>query len=126
MPFHHRSSHIKNCRYKINCPNNEDTPAKCKLKIAKSTAPPECASIPDKGGYTVQPVPAPFLLKKNLIIIKMKEVITKSLYYLIEGKPYPEQLSLLVQTITKTSNHCWHYHKKNHYKCMCSYYNIYN
>lgn len=40
-------------------PNKEDTPAKCKLNIAKSTAPPECASILDKGGYTVHPVPAP-------------------------------------------------------------------
>jgi hypothetical protein len=37
----------------------EDKPDKCKLKIAKSTAPLECAKIPLKGGYTVQPVPAP-------------------------------------------------------------------
>jgi len=28
-------------------------------KIAKSTAPPEWANIPLRGGYTVQPVPAP-------------------------------------------------------------------
>jgi hypothetical protein len=27
---------------KLIAPNNEDTPAKCKLKIAKSTEPPEC------------------------------------------------------------------------------------
>lgn len=40
-------------------PKSEEAPAKCKLKIAKSTAPPECALIPDNGGYTVQPVPAP-------------------------------------------------------------------
>jgi hypothetical protein len=40
-------------------PNIEDKPDKCKLKIAKSTAPPECAKIPLNGGYTVQPVPAP-------------------------------------------------------------------
>jgi len=40
-------------------PNNEAIPAKCKLKIAKSTAPPECANIPANGGYTVHPVPAP-------------------------------------------------------------------
>jgi hypothetical protein len=40
-------------------PKIEEIPAKCKLKIAKSTAPPVCAKIPDKGGYTVQPVPAP-------------------------------------------------------------------
>ena len=37
----------------------EDKPDKCKLKIAKSTAPPEWAAILDSGGYTVQPVPAP-------------------------------------------------------------------
>jgi len=27
---------------KLIAPNNEETPAKCKLKIAKSTEPPEC------------------------------------------------------------------------------------
>jgi hypothetical protein len=37
----------------------EETPAKCKLKIAKSTAGLECAIILDSGGYTVHPVPAP-------------------------------------------------------------------
>ena len=31
-------------------PNKEETPAKCRLKIAKSTEPPECACIPDNGG----------------------------------------------------------------------------
>ena len=45
---------------KLIAPNNEDTPAKCKLKIAKSTDPPECDWIPANGGYTVHPVPAPF------------------------------------------------------------------
>jgi hypothetical protein len=44
---------------KFIAPNKEEIPAKCKLNIAKSTAPPECASIPDNGGYTVHPVPAP-------------------------------------------------------------------
>jgi hypothetical protein len=44
---------------KLIAPNNEDMPARCKLKIAKSTEPPECATIELKGGYTVQPVPAP-------------------------------------------------------------------
>jgi len=40
-------------------PKIEEIPAKCKLNIAKSTAPPEWYSIDDKGGYTVHPVPAP-------------------------------------------------------------------
>ena len=44
---------------KLIAPNKEETPAKCKLKIAKSTEPPECDCIPANGGYTVHPVPAP-------------------------------------------------------------------
>ena len=38
---------------KLIAPNKEDTPDKCKEKIAKSTEPPECDCIPAKGGYTV-------------------------------------------------------------------------
>jgi len=44
---------------KLIAPKIDETPAKCKLKIAKSTAPPECARIPDNGGYTVHPEPTP-------------------------------------------------------------------
>ncbi len=40
-------------------PKIEAAPDKCKLKIAKSTAGPECEPIELNGGYTVQPVPAP-------------------------------------------------------------------
>ena len=35
---------------KLIAPRIEEAPDKCKLKIAKSTEPPECAVIPDKGG----------------------------------------------------------------------------
>lgn len=44
---------------KFIAPNIDDIPAKCRLKIAISTDPPEWACMLDKGGYTVQPVPAP-------------------------------------------------------------------
>jgi hypothetical protein len=44
---------------KLMAPAIEETPAICKLKIVKSTAAPGCAKMPDKGGYTVQPVPVP-------------------------------------------------------------------
>ena len=44
---------------KFIAPNKLDTPAKCKEKILKSTDPPECDCIPDRGGYTVHPVPTP-------------------------------------------------------------------
>ena len=35
---------------KLIAPSNEDTPAKWRLNMAKSTAPPECACIEAKGG----------------------------------------------------------------------------
>ena len=35
---------------KLIAPRIEAAPDRCKLKIAKSTAPPECATIPDNGG----------------------------------------------------------------------------
>ena len=35
---------------KFIAPKIDETPAKCKLKIAKSTEPPECAWIEAKGG----------------------------------------------------------------------------
>ena len=44
---------------KLIAPRIDEIPATCKLKIAKSTAPPECAKIPDNGGYTVHPDPTP-------------------------------------------------------------------
>jgi hypothetical protein len=35
---------------KFIAPNIEDIPAKCKLKMARSTAPPECATMLLSGG----------------------------------------------------------------------------
>jgi hypothetical protein len=51
---------------KLIAPNNDDIPAICKLKIAKSTEGPEWAIILLKGGYTVHPVPAPNSTKEEL------------------------------------------------------------
>src|SRR5699024_10388711 len=45
---------------KFIAPNILLIPLKCKPNIAKSTLGPLCDCIPDKGGYKVQPVPAPF------------------------------------------------------------------
>jgi len=44
---------------KLTAPKIEDIPAICKLKITKSTEGPGWYKELDKGGYTVQPVPAP-------------------------------------------------------------------
>jgi hypothetical protein len=40
-------------------PKIEEAPAKCMLRIARSTEGPAWPLIPLKGGYIVQPVPAP-------------------------------------------------------------------
>ena len=48
---------------KFTAPKIDLTPAKCSEKIAKSTDPPAWATFLDKGGYTVQPVPAPLSTK---------------------------------------------------------------
>lgn len=44
---------------KLIAPRMDEAPARCKEKIARSTDGPECTRFPDRGGYTVQPVPAP-------------------------------------------------------------------
>ena len=54
---------------KLTAPKREDTPARCKEKIAKSTDGPECAKFLLKGGYTVHPVPAPDPTKDLLVNI---------------------------------------------------------
>ena len=44
---------------KLMAPRIEDTPARWREKIVRSTEGPAWARFPAKGGYTVQPVPAP-------------------------------------------------------------------
>jgi len=48
-------------------PRIEEIPAKCREKIAKSTAPPLWEILFDKGGYTVHPVPAPDSTIEDLV-----------------------------------------------------------
>lgn len=51
---------------KLIAPKIEDTPARCKEKMAKSTAAPLWPKPDDKGGYTVHPVPAPLSTKEDI------------------------------------------------------------
>jgi hypothetical protein len=55
---------------KFTAPRIDETPARCKEKMAKSTEPPAWAIPEARGGYTVQPVPAPLstmLLASNKV-----------------------------------------------------------
>jgi hypothetical protein len=45
---------------KLMAPRIDAIPARWSEKMARSTDGPECARLPASGGYTVQPVPAPF------------------------------------------------------------------
>ena len=49
----------KSERFYWECLRKFDGLNKCKLNIARSTEPPECAVALDNGGYTVHPVPTP-------------------------------------------------------------------
>jgi len=44
---------------KLIAPKIEETPARCREKIVRSTDAPAWAKLPARGGYTVHPVPAP-------------------------------------------------------------------
>lgn len=44
---------------KLMAPKMDETPARWSEKMVRSTEAPACARLPARGGYTVQPVPAP-------------------------------------------------------------------
>ena len=54
--------------------------------MARSTEPPECAITPDKGGYTVQPVPTPTSTKLEEIKSKKEGGNNQKLKLFNRGK----------------------------------------
>ena len=74
---------------KLRAPRIDETPARCSEKIAKSTEGPLWAVLPDRGGYTVHPVPTPFSTRElhrskiraggssqNLILLRRGNIIS--------------------------------------------------
>lgn len=57
---------------KFTAPRMEEIPAKCKLKIARSTEKPLWKVLEARGGYTVHPVPTP-LPTKELLSNRVKD-----------------------------------------------------
>lgn len=55
---------------KFTAPRIDETPARCNLKIARSTDAPAWAIFADNGGYTVHPVPAPF---STILLVNSKD-----------------------------------------------------
>jgi len=64
----------------------DEAPARCREKMARSTHPPAWAAGPDKGGYTVHPVPTPLSLAADVTRRKNEGGISQKLIFFIRGK----------------------------------------
>lgn len=69
-------------------PRIEETPARCREKIVRSTEAPAWARLPARGGYTVQPVPAPASTIEDARSNRKDGEEVKSLCYLSEEMLY--------------------------------------
>jgi len=84
--FIHFGRIFKTVEIKLIAPKMEETPARCKLKIAKSTEEPEWNKFPARGGYTVQPVPTPIPEKADVVKRKREGGNNQNLMLFIRGK----------------------------------------
>ena len=73
---------------KLMAPRIEETPARCREKIVRSTEAPAWARLPARGGYTVQPVPAPASTIEDDRSNRKEGGRSQNLYYLSEGMLY--------------------------------------
>jgi hypothetical protein len=71
---------------KLMAPKIEEAPAICNEKIVRSTLGPLCAKKLDRGGYTVQPVPAPCSVILLLNINSREGGSSQNLKLFIRGK----------------------------------------
>ena len=70
---------------KLMAPRIEETPARCREKMVRSTEAPAWARLPARGGYTVQPVPAPASTIEDARSNRKEGGRSQNLYYLSEG-----------------------------------------
>ena len=106
---------------KLIAPKIEETPAKCREKMVRSTEAPVWARLPARGGYMVQPVPAPASTVNDARSSRKErgrsqELIIYSGKFYIGGTNYQRDKS-----VTKPSNYDWYHYKENYYKCVCGY-----
>lgn len=71
---------------KLIAPKIEEAPARCRLKIARSTEIPEWNKFPANGGYTVHPVPAPAPAKAEIESKDNEGGRSQNLMLFIRGK----------------------------------------
>jgi hypothetical protein len=71
---------------KLMAPRMEEAPARCNLKIARSTEIPEWNRFPASGGYTVHPVPAPIPANPDAVKKVKEGGRSQNLMLFIRGK----------------------------------------
>jgi hypothetical protein len=71
---------------KLMAPKMEEAPARCNLKIARSTEIPEWNRFPASGGYTVHPVPAPIPANPDAVKKVKEGGRSQNLMLFIRGK----------------------------------------
>lgn len=71
---------------KLIAPRIDETPARWREKIARSTEAPACARLPARGGYTVQPVPTPASTVEEASNNKKEGGRSQKLILFIRGK----------------------------------------
>jgi len=71
---------------KFTAPKIDLTPAKCSEKMAKSTDPPACAILLERGGYTVHPVPAPLSTRELVSSMMSAGIKNQNLILFMRGK----------------------------------------
>lgn len=64
----------------------EEAPARCRENMARSTHPPAWAAGPERGGYTVHPVPTPLSLAAEVTRRKNEGGTSQKLMLFIRGK----------------------------------------
>lgn len=71
---------------KLIAPRIDETPARCREKMVKSTEAPAWARLPARGGYTVHPVPAPASTPEDAKRSKNEGGRSQKLMLFIRGK----------------------------------------
>lgn len=82
---------------KLIAPRIDDTPARCREKIVRSTEAPAWAKFPAKGGYTVHPVPAPASTIEDASSNRKDVEVVRNLCCLYVERPYRELRLLAVR-----------------------------
>jgi hypothetical protein len=78
---------LKIVTIKLREPSMDEIPVKCSAKIAQSTD-IFGEKLVERGGYTVQPVPAPISVKNSVLKILRIVVVTKNLSCSVWERPY--------------------------------------